>query len=80
MADYTQYTDFLKDKQFIRWQLFPDETLDAQWQDFIEEYPHLNKEIQQAIDYLKTSGLNKSTLSEAPITRTEIDIGTEILT
>jgi hypothetical protein len=64
MPNYTRYTDFLKDKQFIRWQLVPDEELDAQWKYFIEKNPHLHKEIRQAIDYLKTTGLNKSTLNE----------------
>jgi len=53
-----------KDKQFIRWQLAPDEELEAQWKDFIKENPHLHIEIQRAIDYLKTTGLNKSTLNE----------------
>jgi len=64
MPNYKRYTDFLKDKQFIRWQLAPDEELEAQWKDFIKENPHLHIEIQRAIDYLKTTGLNKSTLNE----------------
>ncbi len=64
MLNYTRYTDFLKDKQFVLWQLTPNEELSTQWEDFIEKNPHLNKEIQQAINYLKTTGLNKSTLSE----------------
>ena len=64
MPNYKRYTDFLKDKQFIRWQLAPDEELEAHWKDFIEKNPHLHIEIQRAIDYLKTTGLNKSTLNE----------------
>ena len=64
MSNYNQYTDFLKDKQFIRWQLAPDEELDAQWKDFMEKNPNLKNEIQQAIDYLKTTGLNKSRWNE----------------
>lgn len=64
MLNYTRYTDFLKDKQFVMWQLTPNEELSTQWENFIEKNPHLNKEIQQAINYLKTTGLNKSTLSE----------------
>ncbi|HBQ57486.1 MAG TPA: iron dicitrate transport regulator FecR [Porphyromonadaceae bacterium] len=64
MPNYTRYTDFLKDKQFIRWQLTPDKELDAYWEGFIERNQHLNDELRQAIDYLKTTGLNKSTLSE----------------
>ena len=69
MPKYIHYTDFLKDKKFILWQLTPDEELNAQWLSFIDKNPHLSKEIQQAIDYLKTSGLNKSTLSEAESVR-----------
>ena len=69
MPNYTRYTDFLKDRQFIQWQLAPDEISDAYWQDFIEKNPALNKELQQAINYLKTTGLNKSTLSETERSR-----------
>ena len=60
-----RYTDFLKDRQFIRWQLAPDEELDAHWKKFIEKNPDLSNELQRAIDYLKTNGLNKSRFSEA---------------
>lgn len=62
--NYLHYSDFLKDKHFIRWQLAPDEQLDSQWQDFIEKNPHLHEEIKQAIDYLKTTGLNNNTFNE----------------
>lgn len=60
-----RYTDFLKDRQFIRWQLAPDEELDKHWKEFIEKNPDSNNELQRAIDYLKTNGLNKSGLSDA---------------
>jgi hypothetical protein len=59
-----RYTDFLKDSQFIRWQLAPDEELDAHWKEFIEKNPDVSKDLQRAIDYLKTTGLNKRRLSE----------------
>lgn len=64
MPSYSHYTDFLKDEQFIRWQLLPDEELNARWQDFMEKHPHLDEEIRQAIHYLKTTGLNKNRLNE----------------
>lgn len=64
MPNYTRHTDFLKDKQFIRWQLTPDEELEAHWEGFIKQNPELKIALQQAIDYLKTTGLNKSTLNE----------------
>jgi len=43
MPNYKRYTDFLKDKQFIRWQLAPDEELEAHWKDFIDKNPDLSK-------------------------------------
>lgn len=64
MPSYSHYTDFLKDEQFIRWQLLPDEELNAQWHDFIERHPHLEGDIRSAITYLKTTGLNKNRLNE----------------
>lgn len=64
MPKHTRYSDFLKDKQFIRWQLMPDEEINNLWNDFMIDHPELVKEIEQAIDYLKTEGLNKSTLSD----------------
>lgn len=65
MPKQTHYTDFLRDRQFILWQLSPNEVLETRWKDFIAENPHLHKDIQQAIDYLKSTGLNKNTLSDA---------------
>ncbi|MBK5194860.1 MAG: FecR domain-containing protein [Proteiniphilum sp.] len=65
MPKHTRYSDFLKERQFIRWQLMPDEEINKWWDDFIIKHPESVKEIQQAINYLKTEGLNKSTLSEA---------------
>lgn len=69
MSNYTRYTDFLKDKQFISWQLTPNDEQNTYWQHFIEINPHLNKEIQQAKEYLKTTGLNKNTLTNAERTQ-----------
>jgi len=60
-----RYTDFLKDSQFIRWQLAPDEALEAHWKEFIEKNPDLSNELQRAIHYLKTTGLNKSRFGDA---------------
>lgn len=63
-SKYNQYTDFLKDKQFLRWQLLPDEEVSTYWRNFIEKHPEHNSEIQKAITYLKKSGINYSTLHE----------------
>lgn len=61
---YTSYTDFLKDKKFIQWQLMPNENLDIYWQSFIGHHAEHKKNIQKAITYLKKIGLNESDLSE----------------
>lgn len=61
--NYSRYTDFLKDRQFLRWQLMPDETLNDYWSIFIENHPEQVKEIERAITYLKNKGLNKHNLN-----------------
>jgi ferric-dicitrate binding protein FerR (iron transport regulator) len=61
---YTGYTDFLRDRQFIQWQLMPDEALNSYWDDFLGQHPELEKEMQRAVAYLKKQGMNKSDLTE----------------
>lgn len=62
-SNHSRYTDFLKDRQFIRWQLMPDENLDAYWRNFMERHPEHDKEIRKAIMYLQREGLNKNRLT-----------------
>lgn len=59
---YIQYVDLLEDEKFIRWQLLSDEELNEYWQNVILNNPDIADEILRAIDYLKTTGLNKSDL------------------
>ena len=61
---YTGYTDLLKDRQFLQWQLMPDETLNSYWEEFFRQHPELEKKLQQAIIYLRKEGLNKSDLNK----------------
>jgi|SRR5690554_3951885 len=63
-SNYSRYTDFLKDRRFIRWQLMPDENLDAYWRNFMERHPQYDKEMRKAIMYLKKEGLNKNRLAD----------------
>jgi ferric-dicitrate binding protein FerR (iron transport regulator) len=56
---------FLSDRQFIQWQLMPDEALNSYWSDFLKQHPEQEKEMQRAIVYLKRHGINKSDLSDA---------------
>lgn len=60
--NYTHFTDLLKDREFLRWQLMPDEKLNDYWHVFFIQHPELENELQQAIDYLKKEGLNKNDL------------------
>ncbi len=52
---YTSYTtiDFLKDKDFLKWQLFHDEEDILFWDNIIEKYPDLKSKIEEAADLFK---------------------------
>ncbi|MGI6572109.1 MAG: FecR family protein [Fermentimonas sp.] len=63
--NYSRYTDFLKDRQFVRWQLLPDEQLDDYWYGFMTNHPEHVEDIQKAIRFLKSKGLNKGQLTIA---------------
>lgn len=69
-SNYSRYTDFLKDRQFIRWQLLPDEKLDDYWHGFMSNHPEHVEDIQEAIRFLKSEGLHKSQLT--PIEQEEL--------
>lgn len=56
--EYSRYTDFLKDPDFINWQLLNDDSLEEYWMCFIDSNPHLKDEIDRAISYLKEEGFN----------------------
>lgn len=58
------YVYFLKDKKFIQWQLVPDASLNAYWNQFIKDNPDSVVEMEYAVDYLQTIGLNNQILSE----------------
>ena len=62
-SNYSDYTDFLKDRKFIQWQLLPDNDLNIYWELFMQNHPELTEEIQKAILFLKSEGMNKNMLS-----------------
>lgn len=64
MKVFTRYTDFLNDTEFIRWQFTSDINLENFWSNFIIQNPCLESEMHKAIDYLKTTGLNKPIMSD----------------
>lgn len=61
---YAGYKDLLKDKRFLQWQLMPDESQCTYWEDFFNQHPDLEKDLQQAISFLKKEGLNKCNLND----------------
>ncbi|MDD2512410.1 MAG: FecR domain-containing protein [Proteiniphilum sp.] len=58
------YTDFLKEHDFIRWQLLSDESLEKYWQHYRREHPESEKELRRAIKFLKNEGLNQCAFDE----------------
>lgn len=64
MSELKHYTDFLKEPDFVQWQLTSDEALESYWLEFIQKNPHLENEFSQAITSLKKEILNKNTLSK----------------
>ena len=54
---YKNYTaiDFLKDKDFQRWQLFKSENDTLFWNDIVEKYSILRLPIEEAINLYKNS-------------------------
>ena len=55
LEKYKNYTtiDFLKDKDFLKWQLFHDEEDLLFWDNIIEKYPDLKSIIEEAVDLYK---------------------------
>ena len=60
---YTHFTDFLKDKTFIQWQLMPDEALDSYWYNLIATNPDYATLINEATHNLKAIMQPKTQLS-----------------
>lgn len=48
----------LLDDKFIQWRLFQTEELDAYWEEFRKKNPHLNNELDQAIEEFKAVRIN----------------------
>ena len=60
---YAHFTDFLKDKTFIQWQLMPDEALDSYWYNLMENNPDYHALIDEAARCLKTLMQPKASLT-----------------
>lgn len=75
---HQNFTDFLKDRQFIQWQLLPDESLNTYWHDFMQKNPLLIEEIEKAATYLKTVVRRNSLLTDTEILQLLNQIETSI--
>ncbi len=77
-SDFKNFTDFLKMKSFVRWQINPDDELHEEWTKYEEDNPHLKEELNKAKLYLKNTILNQSMLSQTEkqnlLDRIELDI------
>ena len=54
---------WLQNKSFIQWRLFPSEEDNLYWEKFIQDNPHFQDEIEEAIRILKSIKLNTQKLS-----------------
>lgn len=54
---------WLQNKSFIQWRLFPSEEDNLYWKKFIQDNPHFQNEIEEAIRILKSIKLNTQKLS-----------------
>ena len=54
---------WLQNKSFIQWKLFPSEEDNLYWEKFIQDNPHFQDEIEEAIRILKSIKLNTQKLS-----------------
>lgn len=72
-------TDFLKDKDFIRWQLLDDKKDTLFWNDVIEKYPTLKLPIEEAIALYKDNiRFNDFNLSNPEISECIISLQNQI--
>ncbi len=55
---------WLQNKSFIRWRLFPTQEDNLYWEKFMKDNPHLTDEIEEAISILKSIKLNAQKLSQ----------------
>ena len=53
-SKYITSEDFILDREFFRWVLFPNEELNMFWNSFIQEYPQKEILINEAILILKS--------------------------
>lgn len=55
---------WLQNKSFIQWRLFPTQEDNLYWEKFMKDNPHLTDEIEKAISILKSIKLNTQKLSQ----------------
>lgn len=62
-SKFKEYTDFLKNEDFIRWKLTKDADMEKRWHAFIREYPQYEELFKLAVEYSNNIGLNTGDLS-----------------
>jgi transmembrane sensor len=78
--DYKNYTadNFIKDELFQRWVYTPDAQSDAYWIEVLSKYPHLNKPIEEARQFLQVFNFRENDTLDARISKLKKRIDTEI--
>ena len=62
---YENYSvkDFLEDDLFLQWQLAPTETLEEFWKQVLQQYPHQEANLSDAVRTLHSVTINHVSLS-----------------
>jgi transmembrane sensor len=74
--DYTT-EDFINDDNFVNWVLLPDHISDAYWQAFLAQYPHKQREVDHARNFIQLMKFRDTTLDDISIVKLKsaIDLG-----
>src|SRR5687767_12535842 len=74
--DYTT-EDFINDDTFVNWVLQPDHKSDTYWQTFLTQYPHKQRDVDQARNFVQLMKFRNATLDDISIVKLKsaIDLG-----
>ncbi|MDO5663879.1 MAG: FecR domain-containing protein [Bacteroidia bacterium] len=61
---FKSFADFLQDKKFVQWKLFPTNESEAYWNNFIEQYPNLAPLLKEAEKHFVNIRIEKDELSD----------------
>lgn len=62
---YKSYKDFLKDDEFVKWQMLKESDFNEYWQTFRENHPEYTTELDKAIEIFKSAQYNNYSMTAA---------------